>query len=274
MPLALHDAARRGLADDAIGIAALLATGSADANAADRFGCTALHCAAIRGDRSIKAIQPLLDGGARVDTIDPRGATALHYAAANDARKIVAVLLSARANASATDIDGQTPLHLAAAKNLLDMVKILVGADDAIPKWCPKADHTIEDHRGKSALDYALRRQAKAEQLGEKAIVKLLKQLPPPKRVPSYARGATKCSIASVVEPSEEPAKKPLAGAERRQAAPVRNGRLLCCCISNRLVRRVHGLTVSSRCCAVPRDNRTRPRSRGRVCCQITAGEN
>ncbi len=159
-------------------------------NAADRYGRTALHIAAIRGDKKVMTVQKLLDTGASIDVQDERGATALHYAAANNGRKTVALMISQRdpiPNVNATDIDGQTALHLAAAQNLLDVVKLLVGVDDHIPKWCPKVDHTIKDYKGKTALDYAKIRQANAEQLGEKAIVQLLKLLPPPKRASSHS---------------------------------------------------------------------------------------
>ena len=166
---------------------------SMNPNAADRYGRTALHVAAIRGDKKIKTVQKLLDAGASIDIKDPRGATALHYAAANNARKIVALMISQREptpNVNAADIDGQTALHLAAAQNLLDVVKLLVGVDDSVPKWCPKVDHTIRDRRGQTALDYALKRQASAEQLGERAIVQLLKLLPA-QRVPPHSTPAT-----------------------------------------------------------------------------------
>jgi hypothetical protein len=176
-------------------------------NAADRYGRTALHIAAIRGDKKVKTVQKLLNAGASIDVKDERGATALHYAAANNGRKMVTLMISQRnpvPNVNATDIDGQTPLHLAAAQNLLDVVKLLVGVDDNIPKWCPKADHTIKDHRGKAALDYAKIRQANAEQLGEKAIVQLLKLLPPPKRVSSHTYNAGPHEPGPAAVPAEQ----------------------------------------------------------------------
>lgn len=154
-----------------------------DPNAADRYGRTALHVAAIRGDKKIKMARKLLVGGAAVDAMDPRGATALHYAATNNARKMVVLFLTHRSpvpNVNAVDIDGQTALHLAVAQEppLLDIVKLLVGLDDSVPTWCPKVDHTVRDHTGQTVVDYAVQR-------GAKALVKLLKQLPPPRRVPS-----------------------------------------------------------------------------------------
>jgi ankyrin repeat protein len=226
MPSQLHAAARRGQVADATIVAALLASGQCSPDQADRFGQTALHAACIRGDKSIKVIASLIAGGASVSAVDMRCCTPLHYAAANDARKIVTALLGAAGiDPSAADVDGATPLHRAAARNLADMCKILTGQDDAVPGWYPKADHTAKDHHGKTALEWAVRRECNAEQLGEGAIVKVLKPLQPPKATPAYLQtptsvSAPKAAIAAAAAAAVTPAVKLASGQLKRAAAP------------------------------------------------------
>ena len=147
-------------------------------------------------------------------------------------------------NVNATDIDGQTPLHLAAAQNLLDVVKLLVGVDDSVPKWSPKADHTIKDHRGRTALDYAKTRQANAEQLGEKAIVQLLKMLLPPKRAshspnaglhdPGPATGPAVPAEASLLDAHPRLRASELESTEREHAAETGHSARLARAIADR----------------------------------------
>lgn len=86
--------------------AALLAAG-ADPNARDRFGATPLHRAATwHGDAAM--ILVLVDGGANVQAQDSSGATPLHRAVYWNNANVVATLLAAGAESSATDNFGDS----------------------------------------------------------------------------------------------------------------------------------------------------------------------
>ena len=95
------------------------AAASADVAARDRFGRTALHRAAERGDA--RAVTQLLDARADVNTrvrsdesvSSEWGNTPLHLAALNGRADVVKLLIARGANVNLANDRGATPLHLA-----------------------------------------------------------------------------------------------------------------------------------------------------------------
>lgn len=83
--------------------------------------------AARRGD--FEAVRSLLDRGADVNAAKGDGMTALHWAAEHDHPEVVALLLAASADPTATTrIGGYTPLHLASRLGSAGIVKMLLEA--------------------------------------------------------------------------------------------------------------------------------------------------
>jgi len=105
----LHDAARLG---DAALVTRLLAEGGADVRAADHKGRTALHGAALKGQREV--VELLLERGAEINAQTTQNATPLHWAAARGHYEVVELLLDRGADINAEGADGGTPLHCAA----------------------------------------------------------------------------------------------------------------------------------------------------------------
>lgn len=87
----------------------------------------------------------LLKHGAKVDARNAEGATALHDAALAGQRAVAAALLDAGAPIDARDSESQaTPLHRAASWGRVDVVKLLLerGAD---ARLTDKSGHTALD---------------------------------------------------------------------------------------------------------------------------------
>lgn len=91
------------------------ASGGAGINAQQIDGTSALHLAAVRGDRAL--VQLLLDSGATVDTRDMVGSTPLHWAVSYRHTAVVKLLLREGADINARDRAGTTPLMRSAAPN-------------------------------------------------------------------------------------------------------------------------------------------------------------
>ncbi len=120
------DAAQAG---NAAAVKALLQDG-ADVSAAQGYGMTALHWAAMRGD--VELADMLLGAGANLKAatrID--GTMPLLLAAENGHTAVIGSLLAAGADAKAADRNGTTALMLAAAAGKADALRLLVqhGAD-------------------------------------------------------------------------------------------------------------------------------------------------
>ncbi|HEY2904477.1 MAG TPA: ankyrin repeat domain-containing protein [Vicinamibacterales bacterium] len=134
LPVWLRAAARAPIADaaerrDAIAIHALLKQG-ADVSAAQPDGMTALHWAALHGDRELASM--LLFAGANVRATTRLGAyTALHLASRAGNAALINTLLDGGADAKARTSTGATALMLAAETGRADAVKLLLdrGAD-------------------------------------------------------------------------------------------------------------------------------------------------
>ncbi len=117
------DATMRGV--DVEDVRSLIRSG-ADVNAAQGDGMTALHWAALNGDRETARI--LLESGARTESVTRLGKyTPIHLAAEARDGSVVVLLAEAGANVDArTSSGGATPLHLAARSGNLSAVEALL----------------------------------------------------------------------------------------------------------------------------------------------------
>ena len=117
------------------------------ARAKDRHGMTALHYAAMQGNR--RAISLLLAENAAIDEPRNDGKTALHLAAEQGQDSALSTLLSSHADINRQDQTGKTALHLAAENSHRRAVEILLGH---------RANKSLVDREGKTALDLAQQR--------------------------------------------------------------------------------------------------------------------
>jgi len=137
----LHFALLFGGRSDA---ARILIEKGADVTAADKFGQTPLHMAAVEGHRCCGT---LLEKGADVNACTRRNVTPLHIAAACAQHDVVELLLDNGAQIDAQDEGGRTPLLMA------------IGAeDDATAELLLDrgADVNVPDARGRTALHMAV----------------------------------------------------------------------------------------------------------------------
>jgi len=146
-------------------VSALLAGGAAErVNAVDRHGLTALFWASCRGNEGI--VRALLGASADPNIAISDGSTPLIQASCNGHSSVVSLLIEAKPGATLSvnhaDSDGWTALMYACSENHVDCVRVLV-AERA------RADVTMRNHQGETALDIARRR-------GHRDIVKLLQQ--------------------------------------------------------------------------------------------------
>jgi ankyrin repeat protein len=107
-------------------IATMLIERGADVNAANRFGHTALWCAAMNGRADV--VGALLQGGADVNKADVKGCAPLSFAAS---ASIAKMLIERGADVNAANRLGGTALLLAAQEGHADVVEALLqaGAD-------------------------------------------------------------------------------------------------------------------------------------------------
>ncbi|XP_049768073.1 poly [ADP-ribose] polymerase tankyrase-2-like [Schistocerca cancellata] len=136
----LHEAA--GL-DDVGELRTLLAAGVA-VDARDRWGRTALHCAA-EGDGE-KAARWLLHAGGDASARSQSQRTPLHGAAARAGAQLARLLLGAGAEVNACDQLLMTPLHWAVANPSVEVARLLLAAG---------ADRHARDCWGHTPLDLA-----------------------------------------------------------------------------------------------------------------------
>jgi ankyrin repeat protein len=125
-----HTAAKYGL--DAV-LAILLRANIASINEQDRYGCTALHLAASRGN--VNASRALLDHGACLEITDKLGRTPLHRAAERGFVDLCLELISRGADLHSRDLRGETPLTRAIMRQRpkAQMLMIAFGADTNEP---------------------------------------------------------------------------------------------------------------------------------------------
>ncbi|CAK9016485.1 unnamed protein product [Durusdinium trenchii] len=106
----------------------------ADLEAADTFGRTALHLAALRDCG--QAAQILLEWGIQKNREDSSGTTALYTAADKGNHGVLCVLLEASSDMEKTDSNGLTPLHAAASRGRMKVVVDLVSHSADMNKSC------------------------------------------------------------------------------------------------------------------------------------------
>jgi ankyrin repeat protein len=138
-------------------LAALLDHGAAIEDKSNyREQCTALHCAAIRGN--IAAIAFLLSRGANVNSVDRFYKTPLHYAAESNQAEAVSYLIAHGADINARSNDNnRTPLEVAVYYQCVEAARVLLenGAEADFDKliastksdmdWAPFASQTRHD---------------------------------------------------------------------------------------------------------------------------------
>jgi len=135
------DAAMKG---DHRAVATLLAQ-SADVNAPQADGATALHWAVYRDD--LPMIERLLAAGARVNAANRHGATPLALACINGSARTIDRLLAAGANPNERGPHGETALMMASRTGAVDAMTVLLKAGADI--------NATETLRGTTALMWA-----------------------------------------------------------------------------------------------------------------------
>ncbi|KAG2498546.1 hypothetical protein HYH03_003297 [Edaphochlamys debaryana] len=133
-PLPLLALARDNKAEE---LRRLVNEGGLHPDAANEFGQTALHVAALWGN--INAVKVLLELGADVNVTNSRGTTPLHFAAAakKDAMGTCRALLDAGADQEAVDLNGRQPYEMA---NEEDVRSLLGGPDTRIFEAATRGD--------------------------------------------------------------------------------------------------------------------------------------
>jgi ankyrin repeat protein len=127
-------------------VQALIAAGAV-VDLTDECGRTALHLAATAGNLAV--VQALIAAGADVNLTDEGGMTALSLAASSEHLPVVQALIAAGADVNKRwHSDGKTALHIAANYGNLEVVRSILAAG---------ADVNLEDQKGQTALDYAVR---------------------------------------------------------------------------------------------------------------------
>jgi 26S proteasome non-ATPase regulatory subunit 10 len=125
--------------------ASFLLSRSADANAKNNNGQTALHFCASKGNLDLAKM--LMEKGASARVKDRRGQLALHRAAAVGSTPLLKLLLEkGKSPINASDVDGMTALHHAVSEGHGDAALTLLVAG---------AEFDKQDSEGRLALDLA-----------------------------------------------------------------------------------------------------------------------
>ncbi|MFP3021113.1 MAG: ankyrin repeat domain-containing protein [Wolbachia sp.] len=147
-----------------LGTVEFLVSKDVSVNATDKYGCTLLHWAALKGHSDIAKF--LVDKGANVNAKDILGRTPMHFAvmnnhkdiqgvygrgpmytaAENNDKEIIELFLMKGASINEADRNGETPLHLASWGGHLDVLQYLINSG---------ANVDTKDNSGKTSLDIA-----------------------------------------------------------------------------------------------------------------------
>lgn len=142
-----------------------------DINAVDKVGFTALHRAILAKKQAITNY--LLRESANPFVRDKDGATLMHYAVQTASSQAIKILLLYNVDINLQDKDGWTPLHLAVQARRTDVVRLLL---------IKGADKSLKNAGGLTPLDICL---YSGQDTKTYELIKLLKQLPRPNKLPS-----------------------------------------------------------------------------------------
>ncbi|ELT91378.1 hypothetical protein CAPTEDRAFT_118528, partial [Capitella teleta] len=106
----------------------------AEINARDKYQCTPLHIAAMRGNE-VATKELLSCPDIEVEAVDKTKMTSLHLAAIHDEKEICRMLIESGANLRCYDEDKATPLHYACAKGSIGITQMLFEAGEKKGGW-------------------------------------------------------------------------------------------------------------------------------------------
>ncbi|WP_341823712.1 ankyrin repeat domain-containing protein [Wolbachia endosymbiont (group A) of Agelastica alni] len=135
----------------------LLVERDVNVNATDKYDCTLLHWAALKGHSGVAEF--LVDKGANVNAKDILGRTPMHLAVTNNYMNITEFLLENGANVDEADKNGSTPLHYAARFGQLESARFLIDEKanmNAADNSGKKPVHVAAENNNKNIIDLLL----------------------------------------------------------------------------------------------------------------------
>ncbi len=140
-----------------LGTVEFLVSKDVSVNATDKYGCTLLHWAALKGHLDIAKF--LVDKEANVNAKDILGRTPIHFAVMNNHMNITDFLLKQGVSVDETDKNGSTPLHYAAEFSELDSARFLIekGANiNTADNSGKKPIHVASENNNKNIIELFL----------------------------------------------------------------------------------------------------------------------
>ncbi len=217
---ALAEAAARG---DFAAVRALLDSGAADPNAADRDGTPPLHWIAHRGERELA--ERLLAAGADVNAANRYGVTPLHLAIEQGDVPLTRRLLEAGADAARPNRAGETPLMLAAHAGEAEIARALLehgAAVDARDASFGQTPLMVAARDGHAAVAKLLI-DAGADPNAQTPAEKPPRFIPPSESPPGLSKGI---GIVRAGWPADRGKRFPAAGAKTPLLYAARDGHL------------------------------------------------
>ncbi|MFT4327814.1 MAG: ankyrin repeat domain-containing protein [Wolbachia pipientis] len=126
-------------------------------NITDKYGCTLLHWAALKGHSDIAKF--LVDRGANVNAKGILGRAPIHFAVMNNHVNITEFLLKQKVSVDETDKNGSTSLHYAAEFGQLDSARFLIDKRANIntaDKSGKKPIHIASENNNKNIIELFL----------------------------------------------------------------------------------------------------------------------